>query len=42
MSAVLEAPRNRRHWHRALGAFGAALAVLLVVTGTIASIDSLR
>lgn len=33
---------NRRPWHRALGAFGAALAVLLVVTGTAASIDALR
>jgi hypothetical protein len=33
---------NRRPLHRALGAFGAALALLLVVTGTAASIDSLR
>lgn len=33
---------NRRPLHRTLGAFGAALAVLLVVTGTAASIDSLR
>lgn len=33
---------NRRPLHRALGAFGAALALLLVVTGTAASIDALR
>lgn len=33
---------NRRDLHRALGAFGAALAVLLVVTGTVASIEALR
>jgi hypothetical protein len=33
---------NRRAWHRALGTFGAALAVLLAVTGAAASIDSLR
>jgi hypothetical protein len=33
---------DRRAWHRALGAFGAALAVLVVVTGAAASLDSLR
>jgi hypothetical protein len=33
---------NRRAWHRTTGAFGAALALLLVVIGTVASIDALR
>jgi hypothetical protein len=33
---------NRRDLHRVLGVFGAALAILVVVTGAAASIDSLR
>lgn len=33
---------NRRPLHRTLGAFGAALAVLLVVTGAAAAVDALR
>ena len=33
---------NRRAWHRALGAFGAALALGMVVLGMLAAIDSLN
>lgn len=33
---------NRRAWHRALGAFGVALALVMVVLGTLAAIESLN
>jgi len=33
---------NRRSWHRALGAVGVALALTMLVLGTLAAIDSLN